>query len=237
MRHDGLRGTVARANPLALCVVGIAAVPGSLAIRDLSTGLVALGAYLVAVLLLTPSVRYALICLALAGFAGLTVAWSTWRLGGHDEVLAATAALRIVVLAWPGAVVAGYIDPTRLGDHLGQNLRLPARPVVATTASMQQLGALLGDWQQIDRSRRARGVGRHGGPLVRARVAGSMVFALLVTALRAGTSRAIAMDARGFDEAGRRSWAAPAPWSRLDVAAATLGVLLAAVPVVHHLLR
>lgn len=232
-----MRQAVVHANPLALCVVGIAAVPGSLAVRDLDTGLVAVGAYLVAVLLLTPSVRYAAICLALAGFAGLTVAWSTWRLGGHDEALAATAALRIVVLAWPGAVVAGYIDPTRLGDHLGQNLRLPARPVVATTASMQQLGALLGDWQQIDRSRRARGVGRHGGLLVRARVAGLMVFALLVTALRAGTSRAIAMDARGFDEAGRRSWAEPAPWSRLDVAAAAVGLLLAAVPLVHHLLR
>lgn len=221
---------VLRVNPLALSVVGIAAVFGSLAVRSLPIAAVTLGLYALVVYLFTPSWRFATVCLAFACFAGLTVAWSTWRLGGHDEVKALTAGLRIVVLAWPGSVAAGYIDPAKLGDHLGQRVRLPARAVVAVTSSMQQVGSLATGWQQIARARRARGLGASGGPVQRVRVAGQMVFALLVTALRQATQRSVAMDARGFATAHRRTWAEPALWSWLDVAVAVLGVLLAAVP-------
>ncbi len=228
-----MRSLVTRVNPLALLVVGVASVFGSLAVRDLDTGLVTLGAYLAAVVLLTPSLRYAALCLAFAAFAGLTVAWSTWRLGGHDEVEAATAALRIVVLAWPGSVVAGYVDPVRLGDHLAQNLRLPARPVAATTGAMQQLGSLTDAWGQISRARRARGIDDRG--MGRVRSIGPMTFALLVASLRGASTRAVAMDARGFATAQGRTWAEPATWTRLDVAAATLGLALAALPLVLHL--
>ncbi|WP_375001638.1 hypothetical protein [Aeromicrobium sp. CTD01-1L150] len=130
-----MRTWLTRANPLALLVVGVASVPASLAVRTLPIALVTVGLYAVLAFLLVPSWRYVLLCLAFALFAGLTVAYSTWRLGGRDEVVAATAGLRIVVLAWPGSLVAVLIDPARLGDHLGQNLRLPPRPVVAVTAS------------------------------------------------------------------------------------------------------
>lgn len=219
-------------NPLALAVTGVASVFGSLAVDSVRVGLIAVGLYAVAGLLFTPSVRYLLICLGFAVFAGSTVFYSTWRLGGHDEVEALTAGLRIVMLAWPGAVVAGYIDPARLGDHLAQNLRLPARPVVAVTSSMQQVTALSDGWRQIARTRRTRGIGATGGPIARTRTAGQMVFALLVTSLRQATDRSIAMDARGFATAHRRTWAEPATWTRLDLAAALLGLLLAAVPFV-----
>lgn len=221
-----------RANPLALAVVGTASVFGSLAVRSLDIALVALGLYLVAVLLFTPSWRYAALCLGFAVFAGLTVAWSTWRLGGHDEVVAATAGLRIVVLAWPGSVVAGYMDPTRLGDHLAQNLRLPARLVVAVSAAMQQVTTLMEQWRQLARTRRARGLGPAGGLGARGRYAASMVFGLLVATLRSATTRSVAMDARGFATAHRRTWAEPAPWSGLDVGVSLGGLALASVPVV-----
>jgi energy-coupling factor transporter transmembrane protein EcfT len=44
------------------------------------------------------------------------------------------------------------------------------------------------------------------------------------------------MDARGFATAHDRTWAEPASWSRLDVAATAVALLLGAVPVVAHLL-
>lgn len=225
-----MRHLITRVNPLALMVVGIAAVMGSLAVDSVADGLVTVGVYIVAVGLFTPSIRYALLCLAFAAFAGLTVFYSTWRLGGHDEAKALVAGLRIVMLAWPGAVAAGYIDPARLGDHLAQNLKLPARPVVAVTSSMQQVTSLADSWQQISRTRRSRGFGATGGVVARLKVAGQMVFALLVTSLRQATDRSIAMDSRGFATAHQRSWAEPAPWTRLDVAACVLGIALACVP-------
>lgn len=232
-----MRTLVTRANPLALCVVGIASVFASLAVRDLTIAGATLGLYALAAVLFTPSWRYALLCLAFAAFAGLTVAYSTWRLGGHDEVKALTAGLRIVVLAWPGSVVAGYIDPARLGDYLGQTLRLPARFVVAVTSSMQQAGSLIVAWQQLGRARRSRGFGATGGPVARARGGAQMVFALLVTAMRQATSRSIAMDARGFAVAHRRTWAEPATWNALDLAAVVLGLALAMTPVVMYAMR
>lgn len=227
----GARSVLLRANPLALAVVGVASVPGSLAVRTLPIAVVTLGLYALVVLVVVPSIRYALLCLGLAAFAGLTVAYSTWRLGGRDEVVALTAGLRIVVLAWPGAVVAAFVDPARLGDHLAQNLRLPARPVVAVTSALQQAAELTTTWQQLVRARRARGASASGGPVARARYGAGVVFALLVASLRGAARRAVALDARGFATAHDRSWAEPAPWTRLDVGVAVVGVLLAAVPV------
>jgi energy-coupling factor transporter transmembrane protein EcfT len=228
----GPRSLLLRANPLALAVVGVAAVPGSLAVRTQPIALVTLGLYAVVLLVVVPSVRYLLLCLALAAFAGLTVAYSTWRLGGRDEALAITAGLRIVVLAWPGAVVAAFVDPSRLGDHLAQDLRLPARPVVAVTSALQQAAGLVQTWQQLVRARRARGASASGGPWSRARHAGGLVFALLVASLRGASRQAVALDARGFAAAHHRTWAEPATWTALDAAVAATGALLAAVPVV-----
>ena len=55
-------------------------------------------------------------------------------------------------------------------------------------------------------ARRARGLADTG----RLRRAASMAFALLVLALRRGTTLAIAMESRGFGAPGRRTWARPA---------------------------
>lgn len=228
-----MRGWLPRANPLALLVVGVASVPASLAVRSLTVALVTVGLYAVVAFALVPSWRYVLLCLGFALFAGLTVAYSTWRLGGRDEVVAATAGLRIVVLAWPGSLVAVLMDPARLGDHLGQNLRMAPRPVVAVTASLQQVSELLGTWRDLGRTRRARGVAPDRGLAPRVRHGASMAFALLVASLRSASRRSVALDARGFAVADRtRTWAEPAPWTRLDVAVVAGGLALAAVPVV-----
>jgi len=231
-----MRGLILRANPLAVLSVGLFSLLGSLWIRSLPVALVALGAYLVAAALFSPTWRYPLVCLGFTAVAAVTIVYSTWRLGGHDMEVAVTAGLRIVVLAWPGSVVAGYIDPTRLADHLAQSLHLPARFVAAFAAAMQRFTGFGQAWQQLDRTRRARGFGRTRNPLSNLSYAGGMSFALLVHALRDASRASVAMDARGFADAHRRTWAEAAGWTRLDVVTLVCGGLLGAVPVVVRLL-
>ncbi|MGH1563964.1 energy-coupling factor transporter transmembrane component T family protein [Mumia sp. DW29H23] len=225
-----MRRIVPDANPLVLLAVGTLAIVASLAVDDLRTAAVALGAYAVAGALLLPSARSAIARFAAIAVASVSLVWSTWWLGGRDVEVALTAGLRIIVLALPGAVLAAYVDPSRLADQLGQRLRLPARPVVAFAAAMQRFGALKETWGQLDRTRRARGFGPTRNPVSRLRHAVSLAFALLVSALRDAARMSVAMDARGFADARTRTWAEPAPWSRADSALLLLGVLLALVP-------
>ncbi len=218
-----MRKWITAANPLAQLSVGLFALIGSYWIRDPRVGVIALAAYTLAVLLLAPGWRYPLLCLLFTGMASATIFYSTWRLGGHDEAEAAAAGLRVLVLAWPGSVAIGYVDPARLGDFLAQTLRLPARFVAAFSAALQRFADYGHAWTQIERARRVRGMGRTANPTSWVRHGGSMAFAMLVHALRGASQTAIAMDARGFATAHNRTWAEPARWSRVD-----RGVVLAA---------
>ena len=225
-----VRGALLRSNPLALLSIGLASLVGGLFVTDVRTGLVAVGAYLVVGALVLPSWRLPLLCLAFAGVAAATVTYSTWRGNGQQLDAAVVQGVRVVMIAWPGSTAIGYLDPARLGDHLAQGLRLPARFVAAFVAALQRFGTLTHAWTQLDRSRRARGLGpewRH--PLGVLRWTASMTFALLVHALRGAGRTAIAMDARGFATAHDRTWAEPATWSRTDVLVLVVGLLLALV--------
>jgi len=219
-------------NPLVQLAVGFGSLFASFWIRDLDTALWALGAYGLAAALFLPGWRYPLVCLAFASIAAVTIVYSTWRLGGHDEREAVKAGLRIVVLAWPGSVMAGYVDPQRLADQLAQRLGLPDRFVAAFAAALEKVTGLGLTWAQLERVRRARGVGPSHNPVVLTRHAGAMSFALLVQALRGASQSSIAMDARGFASAHRRTWAEPATWTRLDSVALVVGIALACVAVV-----
>jgi energy-coupling factor transport system permease protein len=231
-----MRTLVVRVNPLVQMSVGLLALLGSFWVRSLPVGLIALGAYVVAALVLLPGWRFPAACLAFSAVAGLTIVYSTWRLGGHDVEEAVTAGLRIVVLAWPGSVMAGYVDPSRLADHAAQRLHAPARLVAALSAALQRLTTLSLAWQQLERVRRVRGVGPGSNPLASVAYAADISFALLVHAMRGATATSVAMDARGFATARRRTWAEPAPWTRLDTGGLVVATLLAAVPVVAHTL-
>lgn len=223
---------LARTNPLVLLAIGLLALPGSFAVRSLPVAYVTLACYALAGLALVRGRVW--LRLGVVGLGGLSVTYSTWLLGGHDLALAGTAGLRVLVLALPGAVLAGYVDPSALADQLGQRLRLPARPVVATAAALQRFERLGRTWAQLDRARRVRGFGPTRGPLSRGRHAASLTFGLLVSAMRDATNMSIAMDARGFADARTRTWAEPAPWARSDSALLLLGAALAAVPVVLY---
>ncbi|MCL3816902.1 energy-coupling factor transporter transmembrane component T [Aeromicrobium wangtongii] len=230
-----MRSLVVRLNPLVLFAFGLFSLIGSLFVRDLTTAAWAVGAYAAAALLFLPSWRYPVVCLLLSAVAAATIVYSTWRLGGRDEQEALTAGLRILVLAWPGSVMLGYLDPARLGDYLAQSLRLPARMVAAFSAALQRFLGFHLAWQQLDRVRRARGFGAGRNPFANGPYVADMSFALLVQALRGASASSIAMDARGFATAHDRTWAEPATWSGLDRAAIALAALLGAVPVVVHL--
>lgn len=232
-----MRTWITAANPLAQLSIGLFALIGSYWIHDLRVGAVAIAAYAAAVLLFAPGWRYPLVCLLFTSTAAATIFYSTWRLGGHDEAEAAAAGLRILVLAWPGSVAVGYVDPARLGDFLAQSLRLPARFVAAFSAALQRFADYGHAWTQLERARRVRGMGPTTNPISWVRHGGSMAFAMLVHALRGASQTAIAMDARGFASAQDRTWAEPASWSRLDHAVLAAGAALGLVaPVVAWLL-
>lgn len=228
-----MRHVLARLNPLVLLWVGFASLLGSFAIRDQPAAVAGAVAYAVAGLVLLPTWRYPLACLALCGISAGLIAYSAWRLGNGDESL--TAALRILVLAWPGAVVVAFVDPSELGDNLAQRLRAPARFVASFVAVLQRLTQVQDAWQQISRVRRVRGMGPTG-PVSAVRHAGSVTFAMLATSLRGAGRMSITMDARGFADAHERSWAEPATWHTRDTVGLVVATALGAVPAVTVLL-
>lgn len=228
-----MRSVVTRLNPLVLMSFGLASLLGSFAVRDAPSAVAAVLAYAVAAVVFLPSWRYPLLCLALCSVSAVLVAVSAWRLGNGDH--APVAAARILVLAWPGSVMIGFVDPSALGDHAAQRLRVPARFVASFVAVIQRMTDLSSTWQQLDRTRRVRAMGPGGNPLAWVRHAGSMTFGMLASSLRGAGRMSIAMDARGFATAQRRTWAEPATWTRIDSAGFAAALVLGAVPVVARL--
>ena len=161
--------------------------------------------------------------------AALSVGWSTWFLAGRDLDPALTVGLRVLVIVLPSAVLIPWIDPDGLGDALAQRLRLPDRPVVATSAALQRVHGFGEIWRELGRARRVRGLGvSWRAPRTVVAHLGALTMGLLVRTLRAAADLAVAMDARGFATAVARSWWMPAPWRWRD----TLLVALGTVPLV-----
>jgi energy-coupling factor transport system permease/ATP-binding protein len=165
--------------------------------------------------------------------AALSVGWSTWFLAGRDLDPALTVSLRVLVIVLPSAVLIPWIDPDALGDHLAQRLRLPDRPVVATSAALQRVHSFGEIWRELGRARRVRGLGVswRSPRTVLAHVA-ALTMGLLVRTLRAAADLAVAMDARGFATAVARSWWMPAPWHLRDTVLVVLGTIPLVVAVV-----
>lgn len=164
-----------------------------------------------------------------AVIGGLTVGWSTWLLGAHEVEEALSAALRLLVIVAPSAITLAFVDPDDLADHLGQRLRLPPRPVVAVGAALQRIQSFGAAWTEVGWARRLRGLGvSWRRPRSVIAHLWSSTFGMLLRSLGSAATLAVAMDARGFASAGRRTWAEPAPWRLPD----TLVVLASCVPLV-----
>ena len=165
---------------------------------------------------LVVDVRATALRLALGVVAAASIAVSTYLYGGRDVDESLGAACRVLAIVLPAALLTPRIEPSRLGDHLGQRLRLPPRVVVAATVAFQRVDQVADQWRQIQRARRARGLGVDGRRRRRLRGSAGAAFAILVVNLRETGVLAVAMDARGFGDADHRTWAEPAPWHWAD---------------------
>ncbi len=233
------RPLVARCGPLSLLAASVLAIPAGVASPHWTTSLLVLAVQLaLSVLALwAPRVdarstsdgsparapaaegraKAVLVRMVPGLVGGLSVAWSTWLLGGHDLSIAFTAGLRVLIVVLPSAVLIRYVDADALGDHLAQLLRLPARPVVALAAALQRVHTFGDIWTEIARARRVRGIGASArSPRSVLAELWALTVGILVRSLLAAATLAVAMDSRGFATAYRRSWAAPASWRGAD---------------------
>lgn len=133
-------------------------------------------------------------------------------------------AIRLVGIALAGIVAVASIDPTDLADALVEHLRAPRRFTVGALAAFRLMPLFSDEWHTIALARRARG-------LDNGRVLGffSMTRSLLVAAIRRATRLAVAMDGRGFADAGCRTLARPRAlrardWSLIAASLAVAGL-------------
>jgi len=218
-------------GPLSLLAACLLPVAGALVIDSPQAGVAALTAELVLYGWWVVDLRATVLRLLFGLVAASSIAVSTYLYGGREVDSALTASLRILVIVVPTALLTPRIDPSRLGDHLAQRLRLPARPVVAAVVALQRLDDLAETWQEIQRARRARGLGLDGGPVRRMRGSAHSAFALLVVSMRRTAAVSVAMDARAFGAArDGRTWAEPAPWGPGDWLMLAFALVVAAIP-------
>lgn len=232
-----------RLNPVAAIAASL--LPALLLVTtiDVTSAAVALGLQL----LLIPALgipprlllRRAAPVLIAAPFAALTIAlygresgrvyaeFLLVRISDGSLELALATLLRILAIALPAIALFTRPDATRLGDALGQNLRLPSRFVLGAVAALRLLTVLGDDARTLERARRARGLGDRS----RLRRLGGLVFGLLVLAIRRGSALAIGMEARGFGAPGPRSWWRPSPWRVSDTVVVVIAVSVAVIAV------
>lgn len=231
----GARPLAARCGPLSLLASAVLLLVGALYITSLRQGLAGVAAELLLAPLVVGWRGRRLRRLAPGLLAVASVTFSTWLLSAQQSPLTGvTVGARVAFFVLPGVLLAQFIDPFALGDHLAQRLRLPGRPVVAAVAALQRFETLAEEWGELRRIRRVRGLDGGRGPGARVRQLAALTFALLVQTLRRAGRMAVAMEARGFSlpvaRGVRRTWAQPAPWVRADTGLVLLCVLVAAVP-------
>jgi energy-coupling factor transporter ATP-binding protein EcfA2/energy-coupling factor transporter transmembrane protein EcfT len=160
-----------------------------------------------------------------------SVVWSTWLLGGHDVEAAVTAGLRVLAVVAPGVIVLPYADPDRLGDELRGWLHLPPRGVVAFTAVLGRVQHLDAIWREVVAVRRVRGLGSGRTVTARFRALAATTVAMVTGALTGAATLAVAMDARGFAAARRRTAYGAVRWGFADWVAVLAGVSVLVVAV------
>jgi energy-coupling factor transport system permease protein len=237
------RSAIARANPVTkLAASGVLAVALVLSLDWVSAS-VALALELV--LLPLAGVpwrllrrRTAVVWLA-APLTGLTILlygepsgtvyaeWMLVKISDGSIELAIATVLRVLAVGLPAVVLFLTVDPTDLADGLAQLVRLPARFVLGALAGLRLMALFAEDWRSLEVARRARGVADRG----RLRRLAGQTFALLVLAIRRGSTLATAMEARGFGAPEARTWARPSRLAARDAALLAGVVAIAAVAI------
>lgn len=142
------------------------------------------------------------------------------------------AGFRVLAIALPGVIALATIDPVDLADSLVQHLKVSARFAYGSLAALRLAPLLTVEWQALARARRARGFDAGANPLRAMTTFGGQVFALLVGAVRRGARLAVAMDARGFDTTGARTFAREARFTTADAMVVAAGLVVTVVAVV-----
>ena len=139
----------ARVGPLSLLACCLLPVVGAFAVTSPRVGVLTLATDVVLLSWLIRDLR-AVAARMVVGLIGAgTLALSTWLYAGHDAGRTVAAALRVLCIVAPAAIASPLINPSTLGDHLAQRLRLPARPVAGAVAALQRVASLGEQWQQI----------------------------------------------------------------------------------------
>jgi energy-coupling factor transporter transmembrane protein EcfT len=220
-----------RAGSLSLLAACLLPIFGAVVISTPQVGVITLALELVGLGWWASDPRASARRLLLGLLAGISIAISTWLYGGQDLAAASAACLRILVIVLPSAMLTPVIEPSELGDHLAQRLRLPARPVVAAVIGLQRVDEIGEQWSQVQRARRARGLGMDGGVMRRLEGSARSAFALLVLSMRQTGATSLAMDARGFAAAkSGRTWARGAPWLAGDSVVLVVALVIAVLP-------
>jgi energy-coupling factor transport system permease protein len=240
---DAAPARPARINPVAKLAAALVIAVGLVLSVDWVSALTALVLEVILVLVLRVPLRSLLTrgaVLALA--AGLTaitillygepsgvVHWHLLLITVSDGSIALALAtfLRVLAIALPSVFLFIETEPTELADGLGQVLRLPARFVLGALAAIRLVGLLRQDWRCLGYARRARGVADQA----RVRRAAGQAFALLVSAIRRGSTLATAMEARGFGAYATRTWARPSPFGWRETALICTAFGIAAVAI------
>ncbi|MDA0563065.1 energy-coupling factor transporter transmembrane protein EcfT [Streptomonospora sp. S1-112] len=223
------RAWLARANPAAKLLAAVLVAAGLVPVVDpVTSGLVLAAALPLAAFSGLRGARLAALGLPLPAMAA-AVGLVNLVFGQDGPAGALGAAVRLLAIAVPSVLAAATSDPTDTADALVQRLRVPERPAVAVLAALRLVPLLAAQWRTLGAARRARGLEAGANPARALGVLLGKVFALLVRAVRTGTSLAMAMDTRAFGT-GPRSHARPSRWRPADTAlvAGTAAVLCAA---------
>lgn len=154
-------------------------------------------------------------------------AWLFVHVSDGSLSLAVATFFRVLAIALPGVALFATVDPTDLADGLSQRAKLPARFVLGALGGMRLVGLLIDDWRELEVARRARGVADTG----RLRRLIGMAFALIVLAIRRGSTLATSMEARGFGSPTPRTWARSSPWGWREWVLLAAGAAISAVAV------
>lgn len=240
---DVARGRTVHVNPVAKLAAALVIAVGLVFSVDWVSALTALTLEVLLVLALRVPLRALLtrgamvvlaagltaVTILLYGEPGGVVHWHFFLITVSDGSIALAVAtfLRVLAIALPSVFLFIDTEPTELADGLGQVLRLPARFVLGALAGLRLVGLLGQDWRYLGYARRARGVADQD----RIRRAAGQAFALLVSAIRRGSTLATAMEARGFGAYPTRTWARPSPfgWAEIALICAAFGIVAAAI--------
>ncbi|MBI3521485.1 MAG: energy-coupling factor transporter transmembrane protein EcfT [Chloroflexi bacterium] len=146
-------------------------------------------------------------------------AWGPVRISASGLLFGIGIALRGLAIGIVSVTFIRSTDPTDLVVSLVRDARVPYRIAYAMLAAYRFLPFVAQEYEQIRLAQRVRGLPRTR-PL-------AGIIALFSTALRRATRIAVAMDARGFASATRRTFYRDVPSVSSDVPFAIVSLLVA----------